>query len=150
MKTQIVPGKPFIAKKKIQCAECKEILFSRYQGHYCRCKCQDEIFIDETNHYCRIGGRSEKIIFLDDVDETQVLRLQELDKILSQSMKNLYPKTNFKLTSIDPITLFHDSFELSLDDDLLHSFMNLVRIYCTEREAMRVVIEHDVFTEIVF
>lgn len=65
MKEKVVPGEIYIPKRKIQCAKCKEIIFSKYQGHFSRCSCPDYIFIDETRHYCRIGGNLDQIIYLD-------------------------------------------------------------------------------------
>lgn len=147
MNKQIVPGKPFIAKKKIQCRECNEVLFSKYQGHFNRCKCEEYIFIDETNHYCRIGGKSEKIIFLEDTITPEDSRLLEMDELLSTKMNNRYPEVQFKLKSLDPITLLHDSLELSLDDELVKVFIDLATMYCSEKECLRIIVEYDILEE---
>lgn len=54
---------PFIANK-YQCADCKDIIWSKYEGEFVRCKC-DNIFIDETRYYCRWGFKKSKPVLVE-------------------------------------------------------------------------------------
>lgn len=65
MTKKVVPGEIYVPKRKIQCATCKEIIFSKFQGHFSKCSCADYIFIDETRLYYRVGGNLDQIIYLD-------------------------------------------------------------------------------------
>lgn len=40
---------------KVQCKSCKDIIYSKYSGHFVRCSCK-KIFIDQTEHYIRSSG----------------------------------------------------------------------------------------------
>lgn len=140
----------FVASKQIQCADCNKVLFSRYKGEIAKCDCVDYIFIEETDIYCTIGGISKKIIFLEERNIREVLRLAELDDIISNRMKSYYPDVKFKLTSVNPVTIYHNSFVYSDSDEMLKKFIEVAQVYCTEKEAYRLVMEYDLLDEVGF
>jgi len=42
-----------------ECGDCKDIIWSRYRGHFCSCKCNAS-FVDDTGRYSRFGGACQQ------------------------------------------------------------------------------------------
>jgi hypothetical protein len=40
---------------KFKCPKCETVIWSRYPGQFCGCKCGD-CFVDQTRYYSRHGG----------------------------------------------------------------------------------------------
>lgn len=50
-----------------RCRTCKDILYSKYPGHFSRCKCGN--FVDQTEYYMRQGGNFDDFEYLGTVNE---------------------------------------------------------------------------------
>jgi len=50
-----------------ECGKCNDIIWSRYRGMFCGCKC-GESFIDDVGRYSRFGGSCRQYIGLITLD----------------------------------------------------------------------------------
>lgn len=146
--SQIVSRKPFLAKTKIQCKDCREILYSKHSGDFNRCKCENYIFIDETHHYTRVGGNLSNIIYFDDNAITEENRLKEMNANICGRLNEFYPDTRFKLTSLSPVTIIYDSLELCQDIEFVGNLLETLNVYFTPEESMQAIFTYDVFDEL--
>ena len=52
-------------QRRVQCAKCKDIIYSRSSGEFRQCSC-GAIYVDQTPYYGRYGGETKDFIFLDE------------------------------------------------------------------------------------
>jgi len=50
---------PFVGDK-YQCELCEDIIWSRYPGHFCECKC-GESYVDQTREFTRSTVTAKKV-----------------------------------------------------------------------------------------
>ena len=55
-------------QKKIKCAKCGDVIYSKYDGQMVSCSC-GAIAVDQTPHYSRYIGNMPDFIHLDEKEQ---------------------------------------------------------------------------------